>query len=83
MWYFLASPEIWLLIGLALFICLIAAGIKSAGCKMVGSIDKTEADENWRKYKEMVGPATWGERIFIVVFFASFVAFVAWLAYVT
>lgn len=83
MWYFIASPETWLLIGLALIIYLVVAGIKSAGGKMIESIDKAEADENWRKYKEAVGSTTWGERIFIVAFFALFVSFVIWLASIT
>lgn len=83
MWYFLASPETGLLIGLALIVFLIATVIKSAGSKMVVSIDKAQADENWRKYKETVGPMSWPERIFTVVVIALFVAFVIWLANVT
>lgn len=83
MWYFLASPEIWLLIGLALFICLIAAGIKSAGNKLTGSMDKAAADMNWKEFKRQVGPMTWGERIFTIAFFAIFVAFVVWIASIT
>lgn len=83
MWYFLASPEIWLLIGLALLICLIAAGIKSAGNKLTGSMDKAAADMNWKEFKRQVGPMTWGERIFTIAFFAIFVAFVVWIASIT
>jgi len=83
MWYFITSPETGLLIGLALIIFLIVTVIKSAGSKMVASVDKAQADENWKKYKEAVGPMTWSERIFIIVVIALFVAFVVWLASVT
>ena len=83
MWYFITSPETGLLIGLALIIFLIVTVIKSAGSKMVASVDKAQADENWKKYKEAVGPMTWPESIFIIVVIALFVAFVVWLASVT
>jgi hypothetical protein len=83
MWYFFTSPETGLLIGLALIIFLIATLIKSAGSKLFVSVDKAQADENWRKYKETVGPMSWQERIFMIVVIVLFVAFVVWLANVT
>lgn len=83
MWFFPISPETWAMIGIALIIFLIWTGIKSAGNKLTGSMDKAAADMNWKEFKRQVGPMTWGERIFTIAFFAIFVAFVVWLANVT
>ncbi len=84
MWYFFpASPGTWLLIGLALIGFLIWLIIKSAVKSLPAPVYKATADENWKKYKKTVGPMTWQERIFTILFFAIFTAFVVWLANVT
>lgn len=83
MWYFPTSPETWILIGTALVIYMVVAGIKSAGSKILAPIDKSQADASWKKYKEATGPISWQEYIFYVVMFSLFVAFVVWLANVT
>ena len=84
MWYFFfASPETWLLIGLTLIGFIIWLGIKSAAKSLHTPVDKATADENWRRFKETVGPMSWQERIFTILFFVLFVAFVAWIASIT
>lgn len=84
MWYFfLASPGTWLLIGLALIGFLIWLGIKSAVKSLPAPADKATADAKWKRYKETVGPMSWQERIFTILFFTVFVALVAWIASVT
>lgn len=83
MWYFFGSSETWLLIALALIGYLIWLAVKSTAISLSTPMDKATADENWRKYKKAVGPMTWPERIFTILFFAIFIAFVVWLANVT
>lgn len=83
MWYFFGSSDTWLLIAFALIGYLIWLAVKSAARSLSTPMDKATADENWRKYKEAVGPMTWPQRIFTILFFAIFIAFVVWLASVT
>lgn len=83
MWYFIASSETWLLIAFALIGYLIWLVVKSAARSFHAPVDKAQADLNWQQFKKEVGPMTWPERIFIILFFSSFVAFVVWLANVT
>ena len=83
MWFFPISPETWAMIGIALIIFLIWTGIKSAGNKLTGSMDKAAADMNWKEFKRQVGPMTWTEHIVTVILIALFVAFVVWIASIT
>ena len=83
MWYFFGSSETWLLIAFALIGYLIWLAIKSAARSFPTPMDKDQADLNWKQYKKVVGPMTWPERIFTILFFAIFIAFVVWLASVT
>ena len=78
MWYFFASPESGLLIGIILIICLIYFGIKSAGSIL------PQADPDFdNKYKEVMknmGPMNWKERIVSVILLVAFVALVLWVS---
>lgn len=83
MWYFFGSSETWLLIAFALIGYLIWLAVKSAARSLPTPMDKDQADLNWKQFKKEVGPMTWPERIFTILFFAIFIAFVVWLANVT
>lgn len=76
------SPETATLLGVILLVCFFVFVLKSIG-RNITVKSQEEIDTDWKKFRELAGPMTWGARIFAVVFFALVALFAAWLATIT